>query len=198
MLRRYVDTGVVEVLLTHNRYTLVDRSAAALIEHAVERGVAVFNGGVYGSGILAKGSAAYARYGYRDAEPAMLERVRAIETLCAEAGIPMAAAALHFSMRNPLITSTVVGMTSPGSGRGDAGLRRHGHPRGVLGRGGVARDDGARIRRPIAGSGQGAAAPALARGPASSPGDPGHLALAVSAWQAGQRPDMASWWVSIA
>ena len=113
MLRRYVDTGVVEVLLTHNRYTLVDRSAAALIEHAVERGVAVFNGGVYGSGILAKGSAAYARYGYRDAEPAMLERVRAIETLCAEAGIPMGAAALRFSMRNPLITSTVVGMTSP-------------------------------------------------------------------------------------
>jgi D-threo-aldose 1-dehydrogenase len=113
MLRRYIDTGVVEVLLTHNRYTLVDRSATRLIEHAVDRGVAVLNGGAYGSGILAKGSAAYARYGYQVAEPALLERVRTIERLCAEAGIPMAAAALQFSMRNARITSTVVGMTSP-------------------------------------------------------------------------------------
>ena len=38
---------------------------------------------------------------------------RALEALCAEHGVPLAAAALQFSLRDPRVTSTIVGMSEP-------------------------------------------------------------------------------------
>ena len=43
----------------------------------------------------------------------MLAPIRAVEAICARHGVPTGAAALQFSMRDPRITSTVVGMTKP-------------------------------------------------------------------------------------
>jgi D-threo-aldose 1-dehydrogenase len=43
----------------------------------------------------------------------MVERVRAMSAVCAQYDVPLAAAALQFSMRDPRITTTVVGMTRP-------------------------------------------------------------------------------------
>lgn len=52
-LAGYLELGVFEVLLTHNRWTIVDRSASELIEQAHARGMAVVNAAIYGGGILA-------------------------------------------------------------------------------------------------------------------------------------------------
>ena len=111
LMTRYVETGAFGAVLTHNRYTLLNRSAEPLIDLAVRRGLAVLNGAPYGGGMLAKGPEAFPRYAYRDASPATLERTRRMAALCAEYGVPLAAAALQFSLRDPRITSTVVGMT---------------------------------------------------------------------------------------
>jgi D-threo-aldose 1-dehydrogenase len=113
LMRRYIDTGIFDVLLTHNRYTLVDRSADALIEAASAAGVAVVNAAVYGGGILARGVAGCDRYAYSAAPQAVLAAVAAIEKACAAAGIPLPAAALRFSVRDPRIASTVVGISWP-------------------------------------------------------------------------------------
>jgi len=43
----------------------------------------------------------------------VLDRVRAMERACAEHDVPLAAAALQFSTRDPRITSTVVGVSRP-------------------------------------------------------------------------------------
>ena len=110
---RYVQTGLFEAVITHNRYTLVDRSAEPLLDVAAERGVALLNAAPYGSGILAKGPDVYARYEYREAPHEMVEKVRAIQKVCEEFGVPLAAAALQFSMRDPRVASTIVGMTRP-------------------------------------------------------------------------------------
>ena len=64
---RYVQTGAFEAVITHNRYTLLNRSAAPLLDVARERGLALVNAAPYGSGILAKGPQAYPRYAYQDA-----------------------------------------------------------------------------------------------------------------------------------
>jgi D-threo-aldose 1-dehydrogenase len=109
----YVDTGFFDVLLTHNRWTLVNRTADRLIDQAVARGMGVVNAAVFGGGILASGSAASSRYGYREAPEQLLEAIRAVEKLCAEAGVPLAAAAVQFSTRDPRIASTVVGVSRP-------------------------------------------------------------------------------------
>ncbi len=110
---RYVQTGLFEAVITHNRYTLVDRSAEPLLDVAAQMGVALLNAAPYGSGILAKGPDVYARYEYQEAPQEMVQKVRAIQKVCEEFGVPLAAAALQFSMRDPRVASTIVGMTRP-------------------------------------------------------------------------------------
>ncbi|WP_063784399.1 aldo/keto reductase, partial [Streptomyces sp. SBT349] len=113
LMARYVATGVFEVLLTHNRWTLIDRSADQLIDAAHGAGLAVVNAAPFGGGILAKGADAHGRYAYTDADDVVLDRVRAIEAACARHGVPPAAAAIQFSTRDPRIASTVIGVTRP-------------------------------------------------------------------------------------
>jgi D-threo-aldose 1-dehydrogenase len=113
LMIRFVETGLFEAVITHNRYTLVNRTAEPLLEVAAERGVPALNAAPYGSGILVKGPDAYARYEYRDAPQEMVEQVRAMERACREFGVPLAAAALQFSLRDPRVVSTIVGISRP-------------------------------------------------------------------------------------
>jgi D-threo-aldose 1-dehydrogenase len=113
LLIRFVQTGVFEAVISHNRYTLLHRSAAPLFDLAAARGLGVLNAAPYGSGILAKGPDAYARYAYQDAPAELVARARGLADECARAGVPLAAAALQFSLRDPRITSTIAGITRP-------------------------------------------------------------------------------------
>jgi D-threo-aldose 1-dehydrogenase len=113
LLIRYVETGAFEAVITHNRYTLLNRSAEPLIDVAHRRGLGVLNGAPYGSGLLAKGPRQYPRYAYTDAPDDLLRRAQATEEICQEFGVPLAAAALQFSLRDTRITSTIVGMSRP-------------------------------------------------------------------------------------
>ena len=63
--------------------------------------------------MLSKGPAAYPRYAYRNASGDLLERARQLEVICARYDIPLAAAALQFSLRDPRIVSTIVGISRP-------------------------------------------------------------------------------------
>lgn len=113
LMIRYVETGIFEAAITHNRYTLVDRSAKPLLEAAARQGVPVLNAAPYGGGMLVKGPDAYARYAYQEASKELVERVRQMQEACREFGVPLAAAALQFSLREPGITSTIVGVSRP-------------------------------------------------------------------------------------
>lgn len=62
-----------DVILTHNRFTLINRNADELIDYALSRGMAVFNAAPYGGGVFAKGSATTRNYSYREARPEVLE-----------------------------------------------------------------------------------------------------------------------------
>ena len=113
MMMRFVETGLFEVAISHNRFTLLDREAEPLWQLCIQRGVAAVNAAPYGSGLLAKGPDAYPRYMYDQASPALLQRARLMEEACRRHAIPLAAAALQFSLRDSRITSTIVGMTRP-------------------------------------------------------------------------------------
>lgn len=113
LMIRYVETDAFEAVITHNRYTLLNRSAERLLDIASQRGLAVLNGAPYGSGILAKGPDAYARYAYQDAPDAMVESVRRMAEVCQRYDVPLPAAALQFSLRDPRVTSTIVGISRP-------------------------------------------------------------------------------------
>lgn len=102
-----------DALISHNRYTLLNRSADAMFDHAAQNGIAVLNAAPYASGVLAKGSVAMPRITYQEASEAELEPVRRIEAACARHGVAVGAAALQFSMRDPRITATIVGVSKP-------------------------------------------------------------------------------------
>ena len=100
-----------DALITHNRFTIANRNAEAMMELATARGVAVINAAPYAGGILAKGSTEFSRYVYQEATGAVLDPIRRIEAICARHGVPPGAAALQFSMRDPRITATVCGVS---------------------------------------------------------------------------------------
>jgi D-threo-aldose 1-dehydrogenase len=112
-MRRYLDLGVFDVLLNHNRYTLLDRSADALIDRAVASGVAFVNAAPYASGILARPAAARPTYQYRPPSAEIVATTARLREACERHGIPLPAVALQFSTRDPRITSTVVGVSAP-------------------------------------------------------------------------------------
>jgi D-threo-aldose 1-dehydrogenase len=113
MSRELIASGAFEVVLNHNRFTLLDRGAEPLIQDAQDRGVAFVNAAPYGAGLLARGVGEKNNYGYRPASEAVVAAAEAIQRACEPHGVPLAAAALQFSLRDPRVSATVVGMSSP-------------------------------------------------------------------------------------
>jgi D-threo-aldose 1-dehydrogenase len=113
LLQRYIRTGAFAVVLTHNRFSLIDQSAEPLFDEAEALGVAVLNAAPFGGGVLAGAPAAQGYYAYREAGPEILARIDALKAACARHDVPLAAAALQFSLRDPRIVSTVAGVSRP-------------------------------------------------------------------------------------
>lgn len=111
-LTDYINTDVFDVLLSHNKYTLLDRSAEPLMDACVHKGVAFLNAAPYGGGLLARGPGATTKYAYAEADEGLLKRATELEALCTRHGIPLAAASLQFSMRDDRVASTVLGTSS--------------------------------------------------------------------------------------
>lgn len=113
LMRDFIATGQFDAVLSHNRFTLVDRSAGPLLDDAAARGVAFVNGAPYGGGILAKGPDVQPKYAYRSASDSLVAAVRAMRRACLSRGVSLTAAALQFSLRDPRVSSTVVGVSEP-------------------------------------------------------------------------------------
>ena len=70
-----------DAMITHNRFTLVNRNAEPMIDYAVGKGIAVINAAPFAGGVFAKGSVANPRYVYQEASEAMLMPVREVEKI---------------------------------------------------------------------------------------------------------------------
>jgi D-threo-aldose 1-dehydrogenase len=113
VMRRYLELGVFEVLLVHNRWTLVDRSAGPIVQRAAELGVGVVNAAVLGGGILADESGRTTSYGYRPASDETLDAIARMRDVCRRWDTTLASAAIRFSTRDARLASTIVGIGRP-------------------------------------------------------------------------------------
>lgn len=113
LLQRYLDSGLFDAVLCHNRYTLVDRSAESLFRDAHARGLRVFNAAPFGGDLLARGAQAGALYHYRPVTEALRAWTARAEAVCLRHAVSLPAVALHFSLRADVIDSTIVGVSSP-------------------------------------------------------------------------------------
>ena len=115
MLDRFVadadDLGLDAILLA-GRWSLLDRSGAALLDRCGERGVAVIVGGVFNSGLLARPEPG-ATFDYATAPAALVARAQAMASACDRHGVPLTAAALQFPWRHPAVTTVIVGARTP-------------------------------------------------------------------------------------
>lgn len=102
-----------DIVLNHNRFTLLNRAAQPVFDHARRAGIAILNAAPYAGGVLAKGSATVRRITYQEADDAALAPVRRIERACVAHGVAPGAVALQFSMRTPGLAATVVGVSRP-------------------------------------------------------------------------------------
>lgn len=102
-----------DALISHNRYTLLNRSADRMFSDAHARGIAIINAAPFAGGVLAKGADAMPRVTYQEADEAALAPVRAIEAACAAQGVAPGAAAIQFSMADPRVASTLIGVSKP-------------------------------------------------------------------------------------
>lgn len=114
LLLEAIETREFETVITHNRHTLLDQSAAAkLIPRAAELGVGVINGGPFATGILATGPIPGAHIHYREATPEVLERVTRMQEFFEANGLELREAALAFSLLNHQVAVTIPGARSP-------------------------------------------------------------------------------------
>ncbi len=100
----------LDVVLLAGRYTLLEQ---APLDHFLplceRRGVAVVVGGPYNSGVLTGGT----HYNYAAVPQAIAARVAALEAVCADHRVPLAAAALQFPLAHPCVASVIPGAASP-------------------------------------------------------------------------------------
>jgi D-threo-aldose 1-dehydrogenase len=102
-----------DLFLLAGRYTLLEQTSLDFLKLCQEKGIGIFLGGVYNSGILATGPKPGAKYQYADAPEAILQKAAQIQQVCERHGIALNAAALQFARSHPAVTSLVVGAVTP-------------------------------------------------------------------------------------
>tara|TARA_Y100000589_G_scaffold26189_1_gene21677 strand:- start:2582 stop:3541 length:960 start_codon:yes stop_codon:yes gene_type:complete len=100
-----------DVMINHNRFTLLNRQADKLFNLAKKKGIKIFNAAPFCGGILAKGTKETNRLVYQEVSEKKLKPVFDLEKICLKYNVPLGAAALQFSMKDPRISSTIVGIT---------------------------------------------------------------------------------------
>lgn len=99
-----------DVFLLAGRYTLLEQTSLdSFLPMCAVKGVSVFVGGPFNSGILAKGPHPGVWYNYAPASEEILDRVRRIEAICNSHNVPLPTAALRFPVVHPVVASVVFG-----------------------------------------------------------------------------------------
>ena len=104
------ERGEFDLFLLAGRYTLLEQEALETCLPLLEsQGVGIVLGGPYNSGILATGPSEGAFYDYEVAPPAILDKVRRIEAICAAHGVRLLDAAFQFPLLHPAVVSVIPG-----------------------------------------------------------------------------------------
>jgi D-threo-aldose 1-dehydrogenase len=112
-LRQFVVETDVDVIMVAGRWTLLDRSAAALLEDCLSHNVAVIAAGVFNSGLLSQIEPSEdAYFDYAPVPQDVLAAARACARVCTTHGTTLPSAALQFPLRHLAVNSIVVGMSS--------------------------------------------------------------------------------------
>lgn len=113
-LVRTIETGLADVVMVANRYTLLDQSVADGVLEACDRhGTKIVAAAVFASGLLATTPRRGAMYNYAEVPEDVLARAVRIGEVCEAHGVDLATAALHYPLQDPRVVSVVTGAGRP-------------------------------------------------------------------------------------
>lgn len=101
-----------DLFLLAGRYTLLEQRSLDFLADCRQRGIGIYLGGVFNSGILATGAVPHARHNYRPASDEVMARTASIEAVCLRYNVPLSHAALQFAAAHPAVSSLVIGAVS--------------------------------------------------------------------------------------
>ena len=108
--QKLAEASDLDCFLLAGRYSLLEQeSLKTFLPLCVKRGIGIFLGGPYNTGILATGAVPGAMYNYAPAKPDILERVRKLEAVCQRHKVALAGAALQFPLAHPAVCSVIPG-----------------------------------------------------------------------------------------
>ena len=114
MLARFASDTDTDVFLLANRYTLLDQSALTeLLPRCLERGIAVFVGGVMNSGMLVD-PRPDRPFVYGAASADVVDRAMRLAAICERHDVPLRAAAIQFPLAHPAVTGLIAGVRTTG------------------------------------------------------------------------------------
>lgn len=126
MCARFARAGDFDCMLLAGRYTLYEQdSLDDFMPLAVEKNIGLLIGGAFNSGILATGPTAGATYNYQPAPSDVRDRIGRIEAVCARHEVPLAAAAIQFTLGHPAVSTVTIGMAKPERIAQNLALMRH-------------------------------------------------------------------------
>jgi len=112
MLHDFADCGDFDCFLLAGRYSLLQQHSLGFLDMCQQRGINVWLGGTYNSGILATGAVPNAKYMYVNAPKRILARVHKLEVICAEYNVPLRVVAAQFPLAHPAVTRVIFGALS--------------------------------------------------------------------------------------
>ena len=114
MLLDFARNADFDCFLLAGRYSLLEQKAIdEFLPFCQARGIGIFLGGIFNSGILATGARPGVTYNYAPAPPQIMARVQRIEEVCERHDVPLRVAATQFPLAHPAVTSLLVGARSP-------------------------------------------------------------------------------------
>lgn len=118
---RLLRTSDLDGVMIAGRWTLLDRSAAPLLDAALGRGVWVAAAGPFNSGLLAvPWPREEGRFDYTAAGADRVALARELARACRRAGVTLPEAAIQFPARHAAVSAVVAGMASAAEASADA------------------------------------------------------------------------------
>jgi len=111
--RAFADAVPTDCFLLAGQHSLLRQEAQrGFLPFCLEQGIGIMVGGPYNSGILASGAVKGALFDYSPASDVVLDRVRRTEKICADFSVPLAAAALAFTLRDASVATVIPGVAT--------------------------------------------------------------------------------------
>lgn len=104
--------GHYDCFMLQGNYTLLEQQGLPFLDECAKNSISILLAGPFASGILATGAIKGANFHHREADDAVLQRVRDIQQLCDAHATPMQAAAIQFPLLHPAVASVVIGTSS--------------------------------------------------------------------------------------